>query len=303
MSQQLGCQPGVGDVEADKHRGGYGGGYGGGSSWGPPGRWGLEATYWTLDAFTGYVARAVPGGSVSTPLIVSDIEFGGVNGTIYFDSAQEHRVWRRDELHNIELNLIRRPVNPGWYGPVGIDWSVGVRYFRFEEDWTFGSLDLGCTWGGNGGLDEAYLRDKAVNHLVGVQMGFNFNWQVGHNLRLFLVPECGIYNNHITNLFEAYRGDGTVANPTAASGMTDTYPVSSSDDLVSFLTQIELGAEWQFTPRWSAFVGYRVLFATGIALADNQIPTYVVDIPEIAEIDHESNLVLHGAFAGVTFQF
>ena len=295
-----GCSP-CGSPYGSTYGSPYGSPYGG--QWGPPGRWGLVATYWALDAMNGYVAQAVPGGSVSTPLIVSDIEFGGVNGTIYFDSAQEHRVWRQSEFRSIELEFLRSPVNPGWYGTVGIDWSVGVRYFRFEDDWTFGSLDIGGTWGGNGGLNEAYFHDNVVNDLLGVQMGFNFDWHVSHNLRLFLVPEFGIYNNHIKHVFEAYRGDGTVANPTAASGMTGTYPVRSSDDVVSFMTQIDLGLEWQFTPRWSAFAGYRVLFATGIALADDQIPTYIVDIPELADIDHNANLVLHGAFAGVTYRF
>ena len=42
---------------------------------------------------------------------------------------------------------------------------------------------------------------------------------------------------------------------------------------------------------------------TDVGLADEQIPPYVVDIPEIASIDHNSDLILHGAFFGVGYNF
>jgi hypothetical protein len=50
-------------------------------------------------------------------------------------------------------------------------------------------------------------------------------------------------------------------------------------------------------------LGYRVLAATGIGLADNQIPPYLNDIPTIQDIDRNGSLILHGAFAGLTYRF
>ncbi len=284
------------------------------------GLFGVAATYWTLDPLTGFSSQSVAGGSVSTPLIVSDIEFAGVNGTVLFDGAQEHRVWRRDEFHNVEVNLLsgrlakgaagRGPCaedyGPTAYGggsPWSADWLLGVRYFRFQEDFTFASLDQGYTWGQGGGLYQANLDDTTQNNLIGFQAGADLGYQLSPHWRLFATPKIGIYNNHVQHHFSLYRGDGTVANPTAASGVSGSYPVRSSEDVVSFLTEVNLGVDWQMTRRWSAFLGYRVLFATGIALADNQIPTYVVDIPEIADIDTNGQLVLHGAFAGVRFNY
>ena len=82
-----------------------------------------------------------------------------------------------------------------------------------------------------------------------------------------------------------------------------TYPVNSSDNVVSFLTQIDVGLDWQFSPNWSANIGYRVVAISGIGLADEQIPVRVNDIPDIAEIDYNGNLILHGAFAGLTLRF
>ena len=86
-----------------------------------------------LAEFDATATASVAGGSVSTPLIVSDIEFAGVNGTQYFDSAQQHRLWRRDRFHNIEVNLIRSQMlgMPG--GQMNINWLGGMRYGQFGQ--------------------------------------------------------------------------------------------------------------------------------------------------------------------------
>jgi hypothetical protein len=82
-----------------------------------------------------------------------------------------------------------------------------------------------------------------------------------------------------------------------------TYPVNSSTDTVSFLTQIDVGLDWKFTRQWSAQVGYRVVAVSGLGLSDAQIPFYIVDIPAIAEIDRNSDLILHGAFVTLAYNF
>ena len=266
------------------------------------GRYTLEGVYWGLDAVDGYSVAAMPGGTVSTPLDVSRIEFAGTNGTFYFDNAAEHRVRRRNEAHNVEINLFRN-FSQGYGGAVRLGCSAGVRYFRFEEDYTFGSLAGGYTWGQDGGQWEAYMHDNVKNNLVGFQMTGNLDYQMWGGLWCFVRPKIGIYNNRIQHRFDLYRGDGVIGNPTAISGVTGTYPVAGSEDVLSFMSEVDLGLDWQVSPCCSLFLGYRVLFATGIALADHQIPHYVVDIPEIADVDSNGQLVLHGAFTGVEVRF
>ena len=272
-------------------------------------QWAVEGVYWTLEPFSGFHSTLPPGANgVSTPLSVSEVEFGGVNGVTYFDNAEEHRLWRRDEIHNIEINLLRNRLfgDSCSCGQFDCRWLLGARFFRFKESLAFGSLEQGCVWGGNGGINEAYLRDEITNSLIGGQMGLDFAWNSSCNrFRVFASPRMGIYNNQIHNYFQLYRGDGTVAQPTAASGMVGIahYPVNSLTNCVSFLGQVDVGASWRFAPRWSASIGYRVMVATGVGLADNQIPHYIVDTPEIADIDRNGELVLHGAFAGVEYNF
>ena len=265
-------------------------------------QWGLELSYWTIDPMHSFSSITNASG-VSTTLRVSEIEFAGVNGVDLFDNAAEHRLWRRNEFHNVELNLIRYTMPSCCGGPWDFSCSAGVRFFRFEENLKFGSLEGGCSWGQDGGIHEAYLDDNIENNLLGVQFGCDARYNCWGNLGFFLSPKFGIYNNRIEHKFQAYRGDGTVANPTAASGVTDSYPVESSTDVFSFLTEVDVGLDWQISANWSARVGYRVVAVTGVGLADNQIPTYVVDIPEIRDIDHNGNLLLHGAFAGVTYNY
>jgi hypothetical protein len=273
------------------------------------GCWSLEGTYWGLTPLEGQVSVTHVNG-VSTPLDFTDVVYAnpalaGFMPVDLFDGADEHRVSRRDEVHNVELNLVRNANCGAVCNPCGarldIDWLVGVRYFRFDEEWAFRSLQSGGSWANP--LTVGNLEDRITNNLVGFQFGFNVDYQCHPNVRLFARPKFGIYNNQINNTFRAYRSDGENFGPDPASGVPGTFPVQSTSDSLSFLTEIDLGLAWQFNPRWAATVGYRVVAATGIGLADNQIPHYVVDIPEIAAIDRNGQLVLHGAFAGLEYRF
>jgi hypothetical protein len=264
-------------------------------------QWGLEGVYWTLGQTHASAAFAHPSG-VSTPLIVRYNEFNGTDARNWFDGAGEHRLSRWNEYHNVELNLIRYRFFPDCGMPWGVDWLVGVRYFRFEERLLFGSLQQGATWGQDGGAREAYLDDRITNSMVGFQFGFNADYALGGGFSLFIAPRLGIYNNHIRHDFGMYLGDGTVAT-TGSSGVAGAYPVVSHTNRFAFLGQIDVGAEWKFAPRWSLRGGYRLMALTGVGLSDHQIPPYIVDIPELAAIDTNGHLILHGAFCGVTFNY
>ncbi|MCC6127225.1 MAG: BBP7 family outer membrane beta-barrel protein [Pirellulales bacterium] len=273
----------------------------------PAGYWALEGDYWTTETFYGDASVTNPN-TVSTPLRVSDIQFRDINGfnqpgTYWFDNAAEHRLWRHNDIQSVEVNFVRGQ----WANLYGSNWdfafSAGPRFFRFEEDLRFGSLRDGATWGQDGGAWEAYLDDRITNNLWGGQIGLDLGYNFGGGaLRIYITPKVGIYDNYITNYFQANLGNGTVAT-TGSSGVPGTYPVSSSTNTFAVMSQADVGLEWFFASRWSARIGYRVLAISGIGLADNQIPPYVVDIPAIADIDTNGDLILHGAFAGLTFNF
>lgn len=267
------------------------------------GLWAVEGSYWRVDGLKGS-ARQLPvnvGATLSTPLAVDGIEFGGVNGAAFFNNAGEHRLSRSDVIDNIEINLIRCHVADA-EGLWELNWSMGARYFRFLDDLTFGAAIAGGGFGGDL-TDEAFLRDRVANNLIGGQVGLDARYYLGYNLSIAAAPRIGLYNNHITNRFLAYRGDGLAANPTAISGFTGSFPVASSKDVVSFLGQVDLTMDWQFHPNWNAFIGYRFVAATSIAQADAQFAQDIADPQALSLINHNGSLVVHGGFAGLTFRF
>jgi hypothetical protein len=265
------------------------------------GSWALEAAYWTLDAFEGAASCTNPH-TVSTPIQTTEVEFNGVTADDWFDGAAEHRLTRRDEFHSVEINAVRDRFFRGNGTPWSVDWFGGVRFFRFEEEFTFASLQDGFAWGSGGGSHEVHLRDQITNNLWGFQFGFGAQYYLLSNLRLHATPKLGIYNNHIEHYFQLNLGNGTNAT-TGGSGVPGTYPVWSQTDKLSFLAQIDVGMDWLLTERLGLRVGYRVVAATGVGLSDNQIPPYLVDIPAIADIDTNGELILHGAYIGLTYNF
>ncbi len=266
-------------------------------------RWAVELGYWSIGNFTASDSQT-HANQLSSPLQFNDLEFAvGDPVSDYFDSAAEHRIARENELHNVEVNIIQGPLACGHCARWSHRMLVGVRYFKFDENLTFATLDQGGTWGANGGLDEVYMRDRVKNDLVGVQIGCLFERQLGCRMRFFLTPKFGVYGNHIEHSFDLRRGDGTAAAPSAFSGVNGSYPVQSTTGVVSLLSEANLGLQYRIGCHWTLFGGYRVMVLTNTGLADDQIPQYIVDIPEIRNIDTDSSLVLQGAFFGVGYQF
>lgn len=268
--------------------------------------WAAEFVFWSLAPFEGMDTASVIGGTVSSTLEVAEVEFPGsptVNAAAIFNNSAEQKLWRTDETYNFEINLLRGSFcdNGGW--PWDTQWIMGFRYFRFRDRLIYGAVANNNDWGSDGGIHEAYVNDHARNNLFAFQFGFESRTARRHNLQAFLSPKIAVGCNHIENEYQIYRGDGVVGRPTAASGMVGEFPITSTKDVFSLITQIDIGLDWQFAPKWSARIGYRVMVATGMGLADNQIPFYIVDIPEVQNIDHNAELILHGGFAGITYSF
>ena len=113
------------------------------------GQYAIEADFWALNEFSGYssatspVSATNPFGIVSTPLTTGLMLFNGFGTNGWFDNAEEHRLWRTDEVYNVELNMIRNHLLMAECGcPLSVDVLAGVRYFRFRENLTWGTFAL-----------------------------------------------------------------------------------------------------------------------------------------------------------------
>jgi hypothetical protein len=261
----------------------------------------LEATFWTTNGFSGEQTSSLGPFGVSTTLNTNNItySFPGVSyvANDYFVGADSISVARRDEFYNFEINLLREQMPWTCDSPWVIGWSLGVRYFRFQE-----SLSVSAS---KTGFGDAFFKDTVTNNLIGPQIGFDLAYQVGNNVRLFVCPSFGVYGNIVDGRFEtqARHASETYINGTNDIGGYPDFPAQGTVSGVAFLTQIDVGVDWQFAQNWSARVGYRVIAISGTALADDQFPQYMCDTPDMENPQHTSSLLLHGAFLGVTYNF
>ncbi|MGA2031667.1 MAG: hypothetical protein ABSG68_05385 [Thermoguttaceae bacterium] len=257
-------------------------------------QWAIEADYWTLSPFDGFLATKDANGLVSPLTNGWTFDKNNVGFNEYFDHANEHDLWRHDEIHSLELNVIRNHLCGCGCAPWNLDASLGVRYFRFRERLIYGSDSLGMG-------SCAYLNDEVANNLIGLQFGFNGEYCLNERLKVFVTPKFGLYDNVMNQSFNAYTGN---CSNEAHSGLYgNNYPINSNKNGFAFLTQVDVGLNWQVCQHIEALAGYRVVAMTGMALADNQFPQITGDVPALGDIQHNGSLILHGAFAGLTFRF
>jgi hypothetical protein len=261
--------------------------------------WSLELTYWGLEGSQSVSMPADVVPRYSTPLTMGLLGITNHAGSAadWFDNSPDHRVWRSSEFHDIELNLVRnRLLGCGECSPWNLDCSMGVRFFRFRDHFIFGAER------GPGGPDAGewiYLDDAVTNNLFGFQLGFNAEYRFARCWRAFVAPKIGIYDNYMDLDYDIHVGNDHGIQPDYAQ----QYPVHSHRHGFSVLGQIDAGIAWQFAPRWEAKIGYRLIAVSGAALAESQVPFYGNDTPAVADIDRNGDLILHGAFVGLTWTF
>ncbi len=253
----------------------------------------VELGYWTLDNFGGqaFASDPVGVGSLNTPFDFRSLNFAGVPVTDIFDNSQTHRFTRNDEIHNLELNLIRWTASCDPCARLQTSGLVGFRYFSFRESWELASADADPAFGVDP-ANEAYYNIDVDNNLYGLQLGGKVSYSVTQRLSAYAAPRVGAFWNNISHHTTIASGDGISA-----------LDVSSDRDVVSLLAQLDVGANFQLTPNIGLFAGYRVVAINGIALADDQVPFLADDLFGISDIDHNANLVLHGALVGATVTF
>ncbi len=153
--------------------------------------------------------------------------------------------------------------------------------------------------------DWLYLDDRITDDLVGFQAGINASYCFANCWKVFVTPKFGIFDNHTTLDYKLYATsfqNGAMVTYQGASqtSANPSYPIHATSDDFSFLTQIDLGLDWQITRHFSTQLGYRVIALTGMALSGSQIPCNAADTQNIADIKHNDSLILHGAFGGFT---
>lgn len=194
---------------------------------------------------------------------------------------------------------------------------AGVRFVRFDEYfqnglyYTLDSDDDGVQDAGesasypNGfpvGDNNHFLHDIDVdNDLVGFQLGCSMNCLVGCRWSLFCDTNFGIYGNDADVYQRVYNlGDGDVYFASTGGAAT----VRSSKQDVAFLGEARLGVGYQYSCHCRLTAAWRVLGATGIAMAGDQIPDAGWTNPgAVGYVDTNGSLILHGLQLGVECKY
>ncbi|MBI3839698.1 MAG: BBP7 family outer membrane beta-barrel protein [Planctomycetia bacterium] len=255
---------------------------------------GLAFTYWQLAPMTGTASITDPNNLLSTPINLNTqfgpVFIGSTPAGFFFDNSHEHRITRDDRVVNFELNVLQAAlVTNNWMQLTGL---AGFRYFRFDERLSFGAVSSGHNFGDNGGADEAFLNFHTTNNLFGAQVGAIANFPLTERLGIFISPKAGIFGNQMINNAHLFSGDGQQG-----------FNITSSQSDVSFLGEIDTGLNWAFTPNLRAYIGYRVIGVSNIALSDNQFLPFLADQHGFAQIKQNGGLILHGGFAGAAWTF
>lgn len=257
-------------------------------------RCGIGVTYFSTTPFEGSSSVFAPDPG-NNEWVSSTIDMNDVGGPIefpdgnevddYFDNSLSQSVQRQDYIQSVEINFLSQYWQPNAHCQV--TWLAGVRWFRFDESLLYSAVAGASTPTGS---DTAYMDFDCTNDLVGVQLGARCDWYLTQRFSLFVTPKFGFYGNYIQTQNQVYNGDGSYL-----------YNFSQDTTGVSFLGEIDLGASYQFAQNWRAFIGYKAIAVTGVALSDNQIPHYLAAADELQQIDNSGSLIVHGGFAGLEF--
>lgn len=251
----------------------------------------LTFNYWATDAFAATASYRDVNNGISTPIDLFNVTLGGNPAASIFDNAREHRIYRHNELHNLELNLWRYSLlgaNPN----LQMNLFTGARFFRFDETLRFSSVAGGFDFGTTGGVREGYLNIRDVNNLVGWQIGTRLNYFLTPRLAAYATPTFGLFGNQINQRVHLYRGDGQ-----------EGFDLHAQKIDCALMGAIDLGLTWNFAGNWSAYGGYRAVGFSGVALGDQQIPPFLIDAAAIQDIDSNGSLIVHGAMFGVQLNY
>lgn len=265
--------------------------------------WGIGATYWGVwgpTQTTTVNSASLGGGNLNTVFDFGALNIGATGVNSLYDAATVHQLSRSYAVNNLEINMFQS----GCYtssGKLGVGMMFGPRWFRYREGFNYQSSDADALL--NTGLDDVAYQTTTNNDLIGFQAGARINYQPHARTRFFAAPKFGLYNNHIS-LDSSIGGPGGLAVVGPGNVFAgQAYDIHTSANQVAFLGEIGVGADIYITQCWALTVGYRAVTACGVAQPFNQIPQNFAGLNDAADINRSGCVLIHGAYAGLNYNF
>jgi hypothetical protein len=277
------------------------------------GCFGIQATYWGLYPGDQSVSAVPDDGSYSSRFNWSGLEVCGDPVFESFDDAERYTLSRHFQVSSFELNLLNFSHGYGngcgsQCGPGNscapnfrYNFLLGFRYLDFREGFLFTGEHLSAP----NVVDELSYNVDVQNRLAGFQIGGRTDYYLTCNLSAFASAKGGVYGNRMS-LQQALRdcdGNAAVISDPNSEYLNQRFDINSTRTNVAFLTEFALGANYKVTDCWSLYAGYQVVIATGVAEANDQVPSQFQFLDEARSIKNDGSLILHGAFFGASYNF
>ncbi|WP_231956379.1 BBP7 family outer membrane beta-barrel protein [Posidoniimonas polymericola] len=258
---------------------------------------GLELVYWQLlpTDEEAMVLGSSLAGNLSAILNYDQLDYSGATADNFTNNAFAHRLRREMDVYNVEANhgiVLTDACGSG----ATVASLVGFRLFRFDERLQFASdpNDSMFTYE----TDELYYDIDTQNLLVGCQLGGSVNRPMTGCFSLTAVAKAGVFGNFCES---SSRISGAAGTATINNGPNNgaSWMVSNDKVDVAMMAEMALGFAYQPTRRWRLTADYRVIGVSGVALPTNQIYHDLRGINDVALLQTNGHVILHGAYLGM----
>jgi len=261
----------------------------------------FEAVYWGVypDQQESTLLSSNTPGNLNGILNWDQIDYNGVSADNWVNAAFAHRLRREFEIHNLELNVLG--IQSGWSnGRTSMQWRTGMRFFHFRESLQFGADNTDANF--IGAANEIYYDVETANNLLGWQFGADLMYRPTCSLTFRLGASTGLYGNYVQH---HSRIGGSAGVASINNGPNNNMTLQIDNDTVTFamLGELNAGFDYQISCCWSMYAGYRVLGVSRVALPTNQIYFDLRGINDVREIDTNGDLILHGGYAGLEYNY
>jgi hypothetical protein len=193
-----------------------------------------------------------------------------------FDAIDILNVTYSSEIHDAEVNYFWHP-DRKW-----LNWMVGFRYFQLDEQFNISAFEV---------EDLGVYNTRAVNNLYGGQLGCRAH---------FCTERCSF---SLTGKAGAFGNSVQMQQQIGPEGFPIIRDTNVSQGYWAFVGQVGCSVTYNFARHWYVMGGYDALWLEGVALAPDQLDFSVLDPEAGTRINHNGSLFLHGAHAGIGFQW
>lgn len=183
----------------------------------------------------------------------------------------------------------------------------GLRYMRFDDDFEYGTMwatgapgvlvpPAYTPWDGEG---ELVYDIEVDNELYGFQLGANMNYSISCRCNVFWNSSFGMYNNHI----EVYQRVFGEFGPATWTQTGADAVISADKDDIAFAGEMLIGTSYNFTCNCRGVLAYRAVAVSGVGLSVDQIPENFANEAEVALVDSNGSLIIHGVQIGAEWRF